>query len=88
MGIKLFIAGITILVALAVVPFFNVVLEELIETHLISHFGWENSDYRTAFWRIFPIIIGGYLLVVLPIQILAKGAFRRRQGPDDFNKPE
>ena len=83
MGIKLFLAGITILVALAIVPFFNVVLEELIETHLISHLGWGDGDYRTAFWRIFPIIIGGYLLVILPIQILARGGFRRGKDRDD-----
>lgn len=86
MGIKLFLAGITILVALAIVPFFNVVLEELIETHLISHFGWAGDDYRTAFWRIFPIIIGGYLLVILPIQILARGGIRRSRGRDDIDR--
>ena len=88
MGIKLFLAGITILVALAIVPFFNVVLEELIETHLLENYSWAGDDYRTAFWRIFPIIIGGYLLVVLPIQILARGGFNRRRGPDDFNRPD
>ena len=86
MGIKLFLAGITILVGLAVVPFFNVVLEELIETHLISRNAWLGDDYRTAFWRIFPLIIGGYLLVILPIQILASGAVKKFRGRDD--RPE
>lgn len=83
MGTKLFLAIMVILVALLVVPLFNEVLSELIETHLISHFGWLGDDYRTAFWRFFPIIIGGYLLVILPLQILARGAFRRHDDDED-----
>lgn len=83
MGTKLFLAIMVILVALLVVPLFNEVLSELIETHLISRFGWLGDDYRTAFWRFFPLIIGGYLLVILPLQILARGAFRRRDDDED-----
>ena len=87
MGTALFLAVMVILLGLMVVPLFNEVLSEMIEIHLISHMGWLGDDYRTAFYRFFPIIIGGYLLVILPIQILAKGGiqriFRGGQPPDD-----
>ena len=86
MGTKLFLSILVILVGLMVVPLFNEVLSDLVEIHLISRFGWLGTDYRTAFWRFFPIIIGGYLLVILPIQILASGAiqkFMRGRRDDD-----
>jgi len=83
-GTKLFIAIIVIMLGLMVVPLFNEVLSDLIEVHLISRWGWLGNDYRTAFWRFFPIIIGGYLLVILPIQILASGAIQKfRSGRRD-----
>lgn len=84
MGIKLFLAVITIMLALMVVPLFNEVLSDLIENQIILKNSWMGSDYRTAFWRFFPIIIGGYLLVILPIQILTRGHFPRRG--DNQNK--
>ena len=86
MGTKLFLALLVILLGLMVVPLFNEVLSELVETHLIEKYSWLGSDYRTAFWRFFPIIIGGYLLVILPIQILASGGvqkFLRGRRDDD-----
>ena len=87
MGTALFLAILVIMLGLMVVPLFNEVLSELVEIHLIAKYSWLGDDYRTAFYRFFPIIIGGYLLVILPIQILAKGGiqriFRGGQPPDD-----
>ena len=86
MGTKLFLAILVVLVGLMIVPLFNEVLSDLVEVHLISRWGWLPDDYRTAFWRFFPIIIGGYLLVILPIQILASGGvqkFLRGRRDDD-----
>jgi len=86
MGTKLFLSVVVIMLGLMVVPLFNEVLSDLIEVHLISRWGWLGNDYRTAFWRFFPIIIGGYLLVILPIQILASGGvqkFLRGRRDDD-----
>ena len=87
MGTKLFLAILVIMVGLLIVPLFNEVLSELVETHLIAKYSWLGSDYRTAFWRLFPIIIGGYCLVILPLQILASGGiqkfFRGGRPPDE-----
>ena len=77
MGTKLFLAITTIVLALAIMPLFNDILEQLINPYLIDKWGWAEDDYRTAFWRIYPIIIGGYVLVILPIQILASGAIQK-----------
>lgn len=87
MGTKLFLAITTLFIAFAIMPFFNEVLEELIGEFLISRYGWAGDDYRTAFWRFYPLVIGGYVFVILPLQILASGAFRRRGGGDDINRP-
>jgi len=78
MGTRLFLAITTILLALLVVPLFNEVLSDLIENQIILKYSWLGTDYRTAFWRVFPIIVGGYLLVILPIQVLVKGYFNKR----------
>ena len=75
MGTRLFIAIITILIVLMIIPAFNEILTSLIEDLLIDGFGM--TGYQRAWWHLFPLIIFGYLLIVLPLQIIigrAKGS--------------
>ena len=85
MGTKLFLAITTLVLAFAIMPLFNdILVEELIRPYLLDKWGWAEDDYRTAFWRIYPLIIGGYIFVILPIQILASGAIQKfRSGRRD-----
>ena len=85
MGTKLFLSITTLVLAFAIMPLFNdILVEELIGPYLLDAQGWSSDDYRTAFWRIYPLIIGGYIFVILPIQILASGAVQKfRSGRQD-----
>ena len=68
MGTRLFLAIIVILVVLIIIPDFNEILTSLIEDLLIDGFGL--TGYQKAWWHLFPLIVFGYLLIVLPLQII------------------
>ena len=85
MGTKLFLSITTLVLAFAIMPLFNdILVNELINPYLVDKWGWAEDSYETAFWRIYPLIIGGYIFVILPIQILASGAIQKfRSGRQD-----
>jgi len=79
MGGRLFYAGMVIVLVLAFLPAVNDVLTILIEDLLITQLGIEG--FELAWWKLVPIILFGYLLIVLPIQILAGKGFGKRPPP-------
>jgi len=65
-----------IVLVLAFLPAVNEILTTMIETFVVNATGI--TDFELVWWHLVPIILFGYLLIVLPIQILAG---KRRGGP-------
>jgi len=76
MGGRLFYAGMVIVLVLALLPAVNDVLTTMIEKLVVNATGV--TSFELAWWHLVPIILFGYLLIVLPIQIVAG---KRQKGP-------
>ena len=86
MGTRLFFTIAVVIIVLALMPAINPVLVNLIDEHLITRFGY--TGFWLTFWHLFPLICWGYLLIILPLQILTGnvgiigGILKRGRGDD------